>query len=55
MIPWTKVDPDEQMYEYMCHEDNYDIVHLLSGGRKREAAGETVDTSRRPGGGGDDR
>ena len=58
MIPWTKVDPDEQMYEYMCHEDNYDIVHLLQGGRKREALGETVDTSRRPGGGaggGDDR
>ena len=56
MIPMTKVDPDEQMYEYMCHEDNYDIVHLLQGGRKREALGETVDTSRRPtGGGGDDR
>ena len=55
MIPMTKVDPDEQMYEYMCHEDNYDIVHLLAGGRKREALGETVDTSRRPGGGGDDR
>jgi hypothetical protein len=54
-IPWTKVDPDEQVYEYMCHEDNYDIVHLLAGGRKREAAGETVESARRPGGGGDDR
>lgn len=49
-IPWTKIDPAEQMYEYMCHEDNYDIVHLLSGGRKREALGETVETPRRPAG-----
>ena len=24
------------MYEYMCHEDNYDIVHLLTGARARE-------------------
>jgi len=54
-IPWAKVDPGEQMYEYMCHEDNYDIVHLLTGGRKREALGEKVETARRPGGGGDDR
>ena len=35
MIPWTKVDPAEQMYEYACHEDNFDIVHLLSGARTR--------------------
>ena len=35
VIPWTKIDP-EQMYEYMCHEDNFDIVHLLSGARTRE-------------------
>ena len=35
-IPWTKIDPDEQMYEYACHEDNYDIVHFLSGARMRE-------------------
>jgi len=42
MIPWTKVDPAEQMYEYACHEDNYDIVHLLSGARTREKNGETV-------------
>jgi hypothetical protein len=36
MVPWTKIDPKEQMYEYMCHEDNFDIVHLLSGARARE-------------------
>lgn len=41
-IPWTKVDPAEQMYEYACHEDNYDIVHLLSGARIREKKGERV-------------
>jgi hypothetical protein len=38
IVPWTKIDPKEQMYEYMCHEDNFDIVHLLSGGRNREKA-----------------
>jgi hypothetical protein len=36
VIPWTKIDPKEQMYEYMCHEDNFDIVHLLTGARNRE-------------------
>jgi hypothetical protein len=36
VIPWSKIDPKEQMYEYMCHEDNFDIVHLLSGARARE-------------------
>ena len=40
MIPWTKIDPAEQMYEYACHEDNFDIVHLLSGARIREKNGE---------------
>ena len=38
IIPWTKIDPKEQMYEYACHEDNYDIVHFLTGARKREAS-----------------
>ena len=36
VIPWVKTDPKEQMYEYMCHEDNFDIVHLLTGARNRE-------------------
>jgi len=36
VIPWTKIDPKEQMYEYECHEDNFDMVHLLSGARNRE-------------------
>jgi hypothetical protein len=40
LIPWTKVDPDEQMFEYACHEDNFDIVHFLSGARLREQKGE---------------
>jgi len=31
---WTRVDPKEQMYEYACHEDNFDMVHFLSGARK---------------------
>jgi hypothetical protein len=39
-IPWTRIDPAEQMYEYACHEDNFDIVHLLSGARTREKQGE---------------
>ena len=41
-IPWTKVDPAEQMYEYACHEDNYDLVHLLGGARVREKNGESA-------------
>jgi hypothetical protein len=41
VIPWVKVDPEEQLYEYACHEDNYDIVHFLSGARAREKRGET--------------
>jgi hypothetical protein len=40
VVPWNKIDPDEQMYEYACHEDNYDIVHFLSGARDRERRGE---------------
>jgi hypothetical protein len=38
-IPWTRIDPAEQMYEYACHEDNYDLVHLLTGARTRERNG----------------
>jgi hypothetical protein len=41
-IPWTRIDPAEQMYEYACHEDNFDIVHFLTGARAREKRGETV-------------
>jgi hypothetical protein len=40
-IPWTKIDPAEQMYEYACHEDNYDLVHFLAGAREREKKGQT--------------
>jgi hypothetical protein len=40
LIPWNKVDPAEQMFEYACHEDNFDIVHFLTGARKREKNGE---------------
>jgi hypothetical protein len=39
-IPWTKIDPNEQMYEYACHEDNFDIVHFFLGARAREKKGE---------------
>jgi hypothetical protein len=46
-IPWTKIDPDEQMYEYACHEDNYDIVHFLGGARAREQRGEVKQAPRR--------
>jgi hypothetical protein len=40
IIPWAKIDPAEQIYEYACHEDNYDLVHLLSGARIREKNGD---------------
>ena len=39
-MPWTKIDPNEQMYEYACHEDNFDIVHFFLGARAREKRGE---------------
>jgi hypothetical protein len=54
-IPWIKVDPDEQMFEYACHEDNFDIVHFLTGARIREKRGETVPPRPPPGGGAGDR
>jgi hypothetical protein len=38
LIPWSKIDPAEQMYEYGCHEDNFDIVHFLTGARTRQKA-----------------
>jgi hypothetical protein len=41
VIPWTKIDPEEQMYEYACHEDNYDVAHFLTGARAREKRGES--------------
>jgi hypothetical protein len=36
LVPWNKVDPGEQMFEYGCHEDNFDIVHFLIGARNRQ-------------------
>jgi hypothetical protein len=42
LVPWTKIDPAEQMYEYACHEDNFDIVHFLIGARQREKNGEAA-------------
>ena len=50
-IPWNKVDPEEQLYEYACHEDNFDIVHFLTGARARELKGEVFVP--KPAGGGD--
>ena len=41
-IPWTRIDPAEQMYEYACQEDNYDESHFLMGARDRERRGELV-------------
>ena len=35
MVPWNRTS--DQMYEYECHESNYDLVHLLTGARAREA------------------
>ena len=44
MVPWNKADG--QIYEYACHEGNYDMIHLLAGGRAREKAGETMPAPR---------
>jgi len=37
-IPWNKTD--DQLYEYACHEDNYDAVNFLTGARAREQEAE---------------
>jgi len=42
MVPWNKIDPSEQMYEYACHEDNYDMSHFLQMARTREKKGEVL-------------
>ena len=40
MIPWNKTN--DQLYEYACHEDNYDMVHMLAGARAREKEAEAA-------------
>ena len=40
MIPWNKTD--DQLYQYACHEDNYDMVHMLAGARAREKEAEAA-------------
>jgi hypothetical protein len=40
MIPWNKTTG--QVYEYGCHEGNYDMVHFLAGARTRERAEEAA-------------
>jgi hypothetical protein len=52
MIPWKKMDDqgaEYQVYEYACHEDNYDAVHLLLGGRTREKAEQSNQGTARAG------
>jgi hypothetical protein len=43
--PWTAEIPmkkaDGPLYEYACHEGNYDLTHILSIARNVEAAAET--------------
>jgi hypothetical protein len=53
MIPWNKADG--QLFEYACHEGNYDMVHLMAGGRKREKEGQTIAAPVRPGAGNEER
>jgi hypothetical protein len=43
-IPWNKTT--DQLYEYACHEDNFDMVHLLAGARAREKAAAGLLTER---------
>ena len=35
VIPISKLSDDTQIYEYACHEGNYAMSNLLSGGRDR--------------------
>jgi hypothetical protein len=44
--PWTMSLPmtrsDQHVYEYACHEGNYDMMHILSGARALEKAGDAA-------------
>ena len=35
MVSWIRIE--EQLFEYTCHEDNYDMAHFLASTRGREA------------------
>jgi hypothetical protein len=37
MVSWSRIE--EQLYEYTCHEDNYDMAHFLAAAQTREAKG----------------
>lgn len=37
MVSWVRTE--DQLFEYTCHEDNYDMAHFLAGARAREAKG----------------
>ena len=37
MVSWSRIE--EQLYEYTCHEDNYDMAHFLAAASAREAKG----------------
>jgi len=39
-MPWNRTEGE--VFEYGCHEGNYDIVHLLTGRQKREQEAETI-------------
>jgi hypothetical protein len=43
--PWTRMmrlraKPDEQVYEYACHEGNYSMEGILAGARAEEKAAQ---------------
>src|SRR5216684_3522379 len=44
--PWTMSLPmtrsDQHLYEYACHEGNYDMMNILSGARALEKAGDAA-------------
>jgi hypothetical protein len=55
--PWTmripfKMDDTYTLYEYACHEANYDLLNILKGAREDEAAGKTRQQTGGGGGGG---
>jgi hypothetical protein len=35
MVSWARIE--DQLYEYTCHEDNYDMAHFLAAAQAREA------------------
>jgi hypothetical protein len=45
---WAMAEPDDQLYEYACHEGNYAMEGIMKGARLLEAEAAAMKTGTRP-------